>query len=419
MRFKMVHAADLHLDSPLTGLVRYEGAPVEEVRGATRRALANLVSLCLDEQAKLLLLAGDLYDGDWRDYSTGLFFSAQMERLREVGTRVVWIRGNHDAQSKLTHHLSLGEHCHELSTKRPSTLELPELDVAVHGQGFATPAVTDDLSAAYPEPVRGALNVGLLHTALSGRRGHAPYAPCDAVSLAHRGYDYWALGHVHQREVVSEAPHIVFPGNLQGRHVREEGEKGATLVHVRDGAIERVEHRVLDVVRYRRLDVDVSEASSLSDAAELTKRALGRALEAAGGRLVAARVTLTGRSRAHGELSSDRERTEAQLRSHASGLHGGDVWVEQVRVATQVPADLSTLAARDDAVGHVVRALSALEGDDDALRELSSELAEVMRYLPQEARDADLGIDLEDVESLRELARAAGRQLLPRLLEEP
>ncbi len=122
MRFKIVHAADLHLDSPLTGLSRYEGAPVAEVRGATRRALENLVTLCLEEDAKLLLLSGDLYDGDWRDYSTGLFFAAQLARLRESGARMVWIRGNHDAQSKLTHHLELGDLCHELGTKKPSTL---------------------------------------------------------------------------------------------------------------------------------------------------------------------------------------------------------------------------------------------------------------------------------------------------------
>lgn len=86
MRFSIVHAADLHLDSPLVGLERYDGAPVAELRAATRRALENLVQLCLAEDAKLLLLAGDLYDGDWRDYSTGLFFAAQMARLREVGT---------------------------------------------------------------------------------------------------------------------------------------------------------------------------------------------------------------------------------------------------------------------------------------------------------------------------------------------
>ncbi|MET0794600.1 MAG: metallophosphoesterase, partial [Polyangiaceae bacterium] len=71
---KFVHAADLHLDSPLAGLSKYEGAPVEQIRGATRRALENLVKLCIAEHAELLVIAGDLYDGDWRDYSTGLFF---------------------------------------------------------------------------------------------------------------------------------------------------------------------------------------------------------------------------------------------------------------------------------------------------------------------------------------------------------
>jgi exonuclease SbcD len=416
MRFKIVHAADLHLDSPLTGLSRYEGAPVAEVRGATRRALENLVTLCLEEDAKLLLLAGDLYDGDWRDYSTGLFFAAQLARLRESGARMVWIRGNHDAQSKLTHHLELGDHCHELATKRPTTLELPELDVAVHGQGFATQAVTEDLSERYPEPVRGVLNIGLLHTALSGRRGHAPYAPCDVNALVARGYDYWALGHVHQREVVHEAPHVVFPGNLQGRHVREAGEKGATLITVRDGAIAAVEPRVLDVVRFARLSVDVSEASSLGDAAELTKRALVKALEQAGGRLVAARVTLSGRSPAHSDLAADLERTEAHVRARASEIQGGDVWLEQLRVESELPADPRLLEARDDAVGHVVRALSAVKDDPEAMAALAGELAELMRVLPQEARDAELGIDLDDPECLRELVESAGRTLLPRLV---
>src|SRR4051812_45279703 len=160
MGFSFVHAADLHLDSPLRGLSRYEGAPVSEVRGASRRALENLVQLCLDENARFLLLAGDLYDGEWRDYSTGLFFGHQMARLREIGARVFWIRGNHDAQSKLTRHLALGAHCVELASKRPQTQLLEELSVAIHGQGFATAAVTEDLSAGYPEPIRGVLNIG-------------------------------------------------------------------------------------------------------------------------------------------------------------------------------------------------------------------------------------------------------------------
>src|SRR5690242_9452537 len=94
---KFVHAADLHLDSPLRGLSRYEGAPVEAVRGATRRAFQNLIDLCLEEGAAFLLLAGDIYDGDWKDYGTGLFFLHQLARLRAADVEVVLIRGNHDA----------------------------------------------------------------------------------------------------------------------------------------------------------------------------------------------------------------------------------------------------------------------------------------------------------------------------------
>ena len=116
---KFVHAADLHVDSPLRGLSRYEGAPVEAVRGATRRALENLVDLCLDEGASFLLLAGDIYDGDWKDYGTGLFFLHQLGRLRDANIPVVLVRGNHDAQSQITRHLRLPSHVHELSVNGP------------------------------------------------------------------------------------------------------------------------------------------------------------------------------------------------------------------------------------------------------------------------------------------------------------
>src|SRR5689334_9322509 len=104
---KFIHAADIHLDSPLRGLEQYEGAPVTQLRGATRRALENLTRLCLEEQVDFLLIAGDVYDGDWPDYSTGLFFAGQMSLLREAGIRVFLVRGNHDAASQITSQLKL------------------------------------------------------------------------------------------------------------------------------------------------------------------------------------------------------------------------------------------------------------------------------------------------------------------------
>ncbi|NUU22496.1 MAG: DNA repair exonuclease, partial [Streptomycetaceae bacterium] len=175
---KLLHAADLHIDSPLRGLSRYPGAPAEEFRSAVRRALENLVDLAVHEGVDAVLLAGDVYDGDWKDYRTGLFFGAQMQRLREADIRVCMVAGNHDAQSKITKELRLPENVHRFSTAQPETKEYEDLGLAVHGQGFAERDVTDNLALAYPKARDGCLNIGLLHTALEGADGHDTYAPC-------------------------------------------------------------------------------------------------------------------------------------------------------------------------------------------------------------------------------------------------
>ncbi len=411
---KFVHAADLHLDSPLRGLDRYEGAPVDELRGATRRALGNLVTLCLDERADFLLIAGDLYDGTWRDYKTGLFFAAQMSRLREASIPVFLVSGNHDAESHVGRALKLPDNVHELGTKAPVTDDatLAHLGVAIHGQGFAHKAVTADLAAGYPDRLPDRFNIGLLHTSLDGREGHAPYAPCTVATLAGKGYDYWALGHVHRREVICEAPWIVFPGNLQGRHAKETGEKGATLVTVEEGRV-AVEARALDVVRWAAIEVDAATAAGAEEVVERAREALAKAVARAEGRTVAARVTVVGTSAAHGALSGSPERWESELRAAATDV--GGVWLERVRFATRTPLDLPRLAERDDPIGALLRSLGGLRGDEAALRELGRELGEMAR-LPHELREGDDAVLRDDPEALRALVDDVEQLLLPRLL---
>jgi exonuclease SbcD len=408
---KFVHAADLHLDSPLAGLSKYEGAPVELIRGATRRALENLVKLCIAEQAQLLVVAGDLYDGDWRDYSTGLFFNKQMAALRAAGVRVVWIRGNHDAASKLTAHLNLPDNVRELSHKTPDSFVIEELGVAVHGQGFDTRDVTSDLSSRYPEPKRGLFNIGLLHTALEGRAGHATYAPCRLSALVDRGYDYFALGHVHTREVLSEQPWVVFPGNLQGRHARETGAKGASLVTVEHEQVRSVEHRALDEVRWHVAEADVSSERSLDGVLERVRESLNAAVAASDGRLAAIRVRVHGASPAHEQLISRFERVTEEVRALTLDL-SGEAWLEKVELATS-PLAHADLRERDDAIGELLRGLSGIAHDDAALAELAAELADLKRKLPPELREGPDAIDLESPEALRHLLTEVEQTLLP------
>lgn len=412
---RFVHAADLHLDSPLRGLERYDGAPVDRIRAASRAAFENLVELCLHEKAAFLLIAGDVFDGDWRDYSTGLFFASRLSRLREAGVRVILVRGNHDAASQITRHLELPENCIELASDVPQTVELADLGVAIFGQSFATKAVSDDLASRYPERIADSFCIGLLHTALTGRDGHAPYAPCRVETLVAKGYDYWALGHVHQREIVCTEPYVVFPGNLQGRHARETGEKGATLVTVEGRRIARVEHRALDVVRWCRVRVGAEDASDADAILDGARELLEREREAAGGRLLAARVSIDGPTRAHGEMVSDPDGFENRLRMIANDL--GDVWIERVIVETSPEIDLEALRGRDDALGLLARALAEARTDDTALLSLAQGLDELRKELPSELKIGDDALRLDDPAYLRAALADVERLLLPLLLE--
>ena len=419
MRF--VHAADLHIDSPLLGLEKYEGAPLDQIRRATRRAAENLTQLCLDEQVDLLVLAGDLYDDDWRDYSTGLFFQAQMARLKEAGIRVAWIRGNHDAASKITRYLRPPDNVHELSSKRPETLVFEELGVALHGMGYPSPAVERDLVASYPSPHANLFNLGLLHTAVDGRPGHARYAPCSLPSLVNKGYDYWALGHVHTREVLHQDPWVVFPGNLQGRHMRETGPKGATLVQTEGCRVTSVEHRVLDVVRWTKCRVDVGDARDLDGVLALVGAALRQAASKADERLLAARVELVGTTACHASLVTQHEHLLGEVRSLALEIGAYGAWIERLVVGTHATYDRDALCQRDDALGELLAAFRALEQDDEALSELSQCLAEVRQKLPQELWQSQEGVSYDDPAELRRMLYDAEQLLIPRIVstEEP
>lgn len=339
---KLLHAADLHIDSPLRGLDRYPGAPAEHLRNATRTAVDNLVDLALEEKVTALLLAGDIYDGAWRDVNTGLYFTQQMRRLREAGIRVFMISGNHDAENTMTLKLTLPDNVYLFPSEKAGSSVHEDLGLAVHGQSFAQAKVTDDLAAGYRPAAPGLFNVGLLHTSLNGRPGHGHYAPCNLERLVDHGYDYWALGHIHKREVVhSDGVHVVFSGNTQGRHVGETGDKGCTLVTV-DGAgtVEGLEHRSLDTAaRWHELRVDMTGALDMEDACHLVEQALQSQVtdHVVDGRVDAVRVVAVGASEAHAALLTRRDHFTAEVRG--LGQSHPSVWIEKVRVNTSHPHD--------------------------------------------------------------------------------
>jgi exonuclease SbcD len=415
-QFKFLHAADIHLDSALHGLERYEGAPVDEIRSATRRAFDNLIQLAIDENVEFVLLAGDLYDGDWKDYNTGLYFVERMGRLHEANIRVFIVAGNHDAASQITKHLQLPGNVTLFSSKIPERVVLDDLNVAICGQGFATRAVTEDLSQAYPQGDPQLFDIGLLHTCLDGKPGHEPYAPCTVQGLKSKGYQYWALGHVHKREEVSRDPWIVFPGNIQGRHIREVGPKGCTMVTVKSGEIVAVEHRDLDVMRWSLCELDVSASETVDDIYEQVREGLGSALDAAEGRPVAVRLVLQGACSAHSTLHAERERWIQEYRAMATGLGGAGIWLEKVSIVTKPPVSSGEVPERDDALSGLLRAIRDMELDAAALDELADEISALRQKLPAELLGGDDPFDPTNPAVLKETLEDIKELLVNRLL---
>jgi predicted phosphodiesterase len=408
---KFVHCADLHIDSPLRGLAAYPGAPVEAIRGATRQAVESLVELSLDQKVDLVVIAGDVFDSDWKDFSTGLYLRAQLARLREAGIEVALIHGNHDAASVITRKLKL-PHVHVLPHDRPGTVMFEEAGLAIHGQSFATRAVSDNLAAGYPPPVDGLTNVGVLHTCLGGYPDHERYAPCALEQLVAHGYEYWALGHVHERAVLHERPFVVFPGNLQGRHMRECGPKGATVVEIHDLDLS-ISHHTLDHVRWTRVRVDAGGAADEMEILERADAALRDALDTCNGRLMAARIELAGVTTAHPALVRDRERLDAELRGLATDLGSEQVWVE--RIDWDLAPPLAT--GIDESLGAALGVLRRASDDPNTLAALADRLRPLALKLPSELRTGPDGIDPTDVDTIRRMLVAA-QNLLPGYLLE-
>jgi DNA repair exonuclease SbcCD nuclease subunit len=395
---KFIHAADIHLDSPLTGLSAYADAPAAMLRTATRAAFTNLVTTAIDEGVDFVVIAGDLYDGNWKDHNTGLYFVHQMGRLRRAGISAYVLYGNHDADSEMTRKLVLPDNVHVFESRRPTTFVREDLNVALHGRSFKVAATTDNLVTTYPPPVAGLFNIGVLHTALEGNAAHANYAPCSLDELHAKGYQYWALGHVHDYKRWDGPSTVVFPGNLQGRNIRETGEHGAVLVHVDEGAPLRVERLAVDVLRWALLPVDVSGAASLDEVVRKTGNALETLMADDGATLpLAVRVQLVGQTPAHGELFGREHQLRAEVLGQVLALGSERLWLEKVRLATQAPDEIEALDGRADALADLQDLLREAQDDADFIKSLQTDLMGLVGKAPLELQTSVPGFqDIRD-----------------------
>ncbi|MGA1830084.1 metallophosphoesterase family protein [Rhizobium wenxiniae] len=390
--FRFIHAADLHLGSPFQGLALKDADLAELFVEASRKAFSALVDEAVERKVDFFIVAGDVYDGDWKDNKIGLFFNREVARLDRAGIPVFLLKGNHDAESVITRTITLPKNVSEFPTSKPGTFRLENLKVALHGQGFAERSANENLALAYPRPEAGWFNIGVLHTSLTGREPHAPYAPCSVEDLRSRGYDYWALGHVHDFEIVAQDPLVVFPGNLQGRSIRETGAKGAVLVTVEDGRI-AYERLITDSARFAELAIAVESDDTPAALLRRVEDAIEPLVDVMEGRPLALRVRMTGKSRVRNQLLSKAEdfRDEVQAACHRGHA---DIWLEKLDL--RLEPDDGASQRSSGTLG--LDGLLDMEGfPPELLEEAAARIAEIAARLPggSGAGELPLGDDID------------------------
>ena len=222
---KLLHAADLHLDSPFSGLSPEQAAAR---RKEQRELPAKLAELCRIHGCDALLLAGDVFDGESVAPET---VEALLAAFAACPCPVFLAPGNHDPLSAASPYRTerWPVNVHIFASRAISPVELPEQHCRVFGAGFES-AYESGLLGGFSAPQDGWVNVMVLHG--DALNPNSPYNAVTKEQIAASGLRYLALGHIHQASGLLRAGHTAYawPGCAMGRGFDELGEKGAYLV---------------------------------------------------------------------------------------------------------------------------------------------------------------------------------------------
>lgn len=410
--FRFIHAADLHLDSPFRGLAGLPEKLRERVKEASFTALRRLTNLAVREKVDFVVFSGDIYDVKDRSLRAQLRFRQALETLAGHGIPAFVIHGNHDPlhdgyRAKLTWPDGVKVFGSEDVESEVIRAADGEALARVSGISFAKAAVTENLTPGYRAWGDGLYHIGLLHTNVDGDAKHDNYAPCRLGDLLGRGVDYWALGHIHTRRVLREKPWVVYPGNVQGRHVRESGPRGCYLVDVSTAGETGLTFHALDDVRWQEAEASIDGLETEQQLMEALEETVWAAVDTAEGRAVILRLKLTGRGPMHtvlrrsgmlGELGS-------ALKEHMSA---GEqmVWVESVEDRTGAPIDRSELEGRPGFLGDLLRLADEAGAASQQLADFAADALAPLAAQPRlaallaEAGDEELAEWLREAQEL-------------------
>ncbi|HLQ71546.1 MAG TPA: DNA repair exonuclease [Bacillota bacterium] len=261
-----LHAADLHLDSPFSGLTHVPEHLFHDIRESTFTAFENLVETAIEKEVDFVLLAGDLFDNEKQTLKAQIHLRNGFQKLEKHHINVYVSYGNHDFVNGNVHPITYPDNVYEFTEEKVSHVVFKKDRVplaSIYGFSYENRSVHTNKASEYEiKDNHIPYHIAMLHGSISSNTEHDVYAPFQIRDLTESAFDYWALGHIHKRQVLHTDPVVVYPGNIQGRNRKETGEKGCYHVTLSPGHVETT-FIPLETIQFRRHTIDASDCNEI------------------------------------------------------------------------------------------------------------------------------------------------------------
>lgn len=272
--FRFLQCGDLHLGAPFRYLKSLGRSWDEMMCRATYRSFQNVVDLALRERVAAVLITGDIYNGEDHNLEGQMQFVKGCERLQEGRIPVYVVQGNHDVAESWSRHITLPNQVHICSSERidrfPLMVNGKEV-AAIYGQSLTSHTTGTNLAAQIRPLQSDTFSIAMVHGTVGTQEHHDATGPCTMDDLRGSPISYWAFGHIHKRQVISTAPHVVYAGNTQGLHALETGPKGCYIVDVSSHGAVDLHFYETNAIRFEEATIDISQVQSVMEMMEMLR----------------------------------------------------------------------------------------------------------------------------------------------------
>jgi DNA repair exonuclease SbcCD nuclease subunit len=380
--FSFIHTADLHLDSPFKGISEINEKISLELTEASFKTFNKIIDLCIEKEVDFLLIAGDIYDGVDKSLRAQLRFRDGLKRLSEAGIKAYIVHGNHDPLDGWSANLDWPKNVHIFNGKSVEKVSVEkdgEEIAQIYGISFHNREIKTNLSNKFPkisQSKKSLFTIGMLHCNVGTNTGHEPYAPCTLQDLITRNFNYWALGHVHKKAIINDGnPLAIYPGNPQGLHPKETGDRGCFFVNVDENGEPTAEFIDIASIRWFVQELSIDSLYTEQELITMIANCIEKIRKKAHRRSSICRIILTGRSALHSSIARKGVLDDIlkDIREDEEG-EKQFVWIESIEDNTNPEIDRKLMLERKDFIGDLVKVFEEFSHDKAKIAELKESL---------------------------------------------